>query len=72
MTNSILYRVGLPTFVGVSIIGLWQLMSFVGAINPIMIPSPWDIGVAFSELVPHGLPCRKRFTVSQLASRSGW
>ncbi|QEE36108.1 ABC transporter permease [Octadecabacter sp. SW4] len=54
MTNSILYRVGLPTFVGVSIIGLWQLMSVVGAINPIMIPSPWDIGVAFSELVTRG------------------
>jgi NitT/TauT family transport system permease protein len=54
MTISIWYRVGLPVFVGVVLVAMWQIMSSLGMINEIMIPSPSAIAVAFGELVTRG------------------
>ncbi len=51
MTSSVWYRIGLPTSVGVTILLGWQLFSYLGMINPIMVPSPAKIAVGFSELV---------------------
>ncbi|MCG8274116.1 ABC transporter permease [Aquamicrobium sp. NLF2-7] len=35
-------------------IGIWQALSSLGVTNPIMVPSPLDIAVAFAELVTRG------------------
>ena len=54
MIFSILYRVGLPTLVGFTVVLVWQLASYYGMINPILFPSPWSILVGFSELATRG------------------
>ena len=54
MKNSVWSRIGLPVFVGATLLLGWQLFSNLGMINPIMVPAPLDIAVAFSELVTRG------------------
>jgi len=54
MKNSYMYRMGLPAAVGVLALLAWQLASSTGLTNPIMVPSPLEIGTAFSELVTRG------------------
>ena len=54
MTGSLLYRVGLPLAVGAAVLLAWQLASMGGLTNPIMVPSPVAIGIAFAELVTRG------------------
>lgn len=51
MTQSLLYRVGLPVLVFAVFLAVWQVMTMTGVLNPIMFPSPSDIALAFGELV---------------------
>lgn len=51
MSHSALYRYGLPVGTGILVILLWQLASVTGMTNPIMLPSPFSIFTAFTELV---------------------
>ena len=54
MTHSLVGRIGLPVLVAIVVIGSWQIASNTGMTNPIMFPSPWEISVAFGELVTRG------------------
>ncbi|MFP1644748.1 ABC transporter permease [Pontitalea aquivivens] len=54
MNRSLIYRIGLPTLVGLVFVAGWQLASSAKLLNPIMVPSPAAIGAAFGELVTRG------------------
>jgi NitT/TauT family transport system permease protein len=43
-----------PTLLIVGIVLLWQLGSATGFLNPIIVPSPWDVALSLSTLVFEG------------------
>src|SRR3954463_16186592 len=55
----------------VGIIGVWQLASTVGWLNPLCLPSPWTIGQTLWELLVRG-DLLRHTGVSLYRVGSGW
>jgi NitT/TauT family transport system permease protein len=54
MSGALRYRIGLPVAVAIVGLAIWQMLSVGGVLNPIMVPSPAQITLAFAELASRG------------------